>query len=245
MRVFWMCLATFLVLQISVLCTTVYLHRFRTHGALNLHWVPALLMHLWLRVFVGINPREWVAVHRKHHAFPDVEGDPHSPYLLGQWKVLFLNFFLYRKEKKNPETIAAYTKGWQADVLDRLPGVAYAAVLGPLCFWWVFGFWWGVGLWLCQAVAYVLLNSSINSLGHGIGYVNYRREPGLRQHNFATNLRWLAWLTGGEGLHHNHHEYQTSACFAHRAGEHDPGWWLILALARVRLAGAIRLPTPN
>ena len=60
---------------------------------------------IWITV--GIKPREWVAVHRKHHAFTDVEGDPHSPKLLGWVRVQFTNAALYRREARNPETCAA------------------------------------------------------------------------------------------------------------------------------------------
>ena len=103
-----MFLITIGILQVSVFVTTIYLHRAMCHRGLELHPVLANLMHLQLTLFTGIVPRQWVAVHRKHHHFSDEEGDPHSPYLYGMWTVLFGNYFMYRKEAKNPETIRKY-----------------------------------------------------------------------------------------------------------------------------------------
>ena len=106
--VLWCLLAAFVIAQISSFCTTIYLHRSMTHGSLTLHPAIGNLMHLWLIVTTGIVPREWAAVHRKHHKFSDQEGDPHSPYIEGLWKVLFLNVVMYRRETRNPETIATF-----------------------------------------------------------------------------------------------------------------------------------------
>src|SRR5512147_1395287 len=86
------------ILQASAFCTSIYLHRYRTHRALELHPVVAFLMHLHLSLFTGIVPRQWAAVHRKHHHFSDKEGDPHSPVVRGMWTVLFGNYFLYQRE---------------------------------------------------------------------------------------------------------------------------------------------------
>ncbi|MGH7489775.1 MAG: hypothetical protein ACREMY_29850, partial [bacterium] len=84
---------TLVIMQISVLFTTIYLHRGLTHRGLELKAVARATMHLELTLFTGIVPREWVAVHRKHHHFSDRDGDPHSPYVLGLWHVLFGNYF--------------------------------------------------------------------------------------------------------------------------------------------------------
>src|SRR5215472_13440172 len=85
MSLLWMAIITLVVLQASVFFTTIYLHRCKTHRGLELHPAVALLMHLELTLFTGIVPRQWAAVHRKHHHFSDKEGDPHSPYLYGLW----------------------------------------------------------------------------------------------------------------------------------------------------------------
>jgi stearoyl-CoA desaturase (Delta-9 desaturase) len=234
MSLWVMAIVTLAILQMSVFFTTVYLHRARTHRGLDLHWAVGLFMHLELTVFTGVVPRQWAAVHRKHHHYSDVEGDPHSPYLLGMWTVLFGNYFFYRREAARPETIAKYTPDWKNDLLDRLPGLQHGAFLGLAVFMLLFGVWWGLAAWVAHLLLYVLLNSAINSVCHMVGYRNFA--------NKATNLQWLAWLTAGEGLHNNHHAFPTSAQLALRGREIDPAWLLIRMLEWTRLATVRRVP---
>ena len=229
-----MCVVTIAILQVSVFATTIYLHRGLTHRGLVLRPWVGNLMHLHLYLFTGIIPREWVAVHRKHHHFSDAEGDPHSPLLFGMWTVLFGNFFMYRKAKNDPAVIQKYTPDWKPDWVDRLPFKNWSAFGGLVVFGLMFGPWWGVAAWLVHIVAYIVLNAMINSLGHTVGYRNYGNQ--------ATNLQWVAWLTGGEGLHNNHHEYPSSAKFALRRWEIDPAWPLIRLLELCRLATVNPLP---
>jgi stearoyl-CoA desaturase (Delta-9 desaturase) len=226
-----MFLITFAILQTSVFITTIYLHRALCHRGLELNPVVANLMHLELSLFTGIQPRQWVAVHRKHHHFSDKEGDPHSPYLLGMWYVLFRNYFLYKHEIRNAATIRKYTPDYIPDWVDRIPGIRYAILGGFAIFMLMFGWAWGLAAGVFHVVAYILLNASINSLAHMIGYRNWD--------NLATNIQSLALLTGGEGLHNNHHEYPSSAKFSMKQMEIDPAWYAIrvleaLGLARVR-----------
>lgn len=234
MALFWMAVITLVILQISVLCTTIYLHRVLAHRGLELHPAAAVAMHLHLAVFTGIVPREWVAVHRKHHRYSDEEGDPHSPYLLGLWNVLFGNVIYYRREARDPETVRRFTPDIQNTLVDRIPGNSWLHLVGLAIFLAMFGWGWGLAAWAFQAVAYILLNSSINSLCHMVGYRNFD--------NKATNIRAIAMITGGEGLHNNHHEYPTSALFALRPGEFDPAWPVIRALESLGLARVKRLP---
>jgi stearoyl-CoA desaturase (delta-9 desaturase) len=229
-----MAIATLVILQISVFCTTIYLHRAKTHRGLELHPAVGLLMHLHLTVFTGVIPRQWVAVHRKHHHFSDEAGDPHSPVQLGIWKVLFGNYFLYKAEANNPATIRKYTPDWKPDFLDRVPGLHYGVFLGLGVFCLMFGWVCGVVAWITHIVLYVLLNSMINSLGHTIGKRNFDQQ--------ATNLQWVAYMTAGEGLHNNHHQYPTSARFALRRREIDPAWPIIRLLESFGLAKVNRLP---
>lgn len=234
MSLVWMALITLGILQMSVFFTTIYLHRSLTHRGLELHPWLKVFMHLHLALFTGIQPRQWVAVHRKHHHFSDGEGDPHSPLVHGLWTVFFGNPFLYRREANNPATIAKYTKDYREDFIDRIPGIEWSALGGLAIFVLLFGSAWGAGMFLLQAVVYILLNSSINSICHMIGYRNYDNQ--------ATNLRLLALLTAGEGLHNNHHEYPSSAKFALRRGEIDLAWPMIRLLERLGLAKVNRLP---
>jgi stearoyl-CoA desaturase (Delta-9 desaturase) len=223
-----MFLITFAILQTSVFITTIYLHRALTHRGLEIHPFAANLMHLELSLFTGIVPREWVAVHRKHHHFSDKEGDPHSPYIYGLWRVFWGNFFYYRAESKSEATVRKYTPDYRPDLIDRIPGIRIAPLVGLAIFVWMFGWAWGLAAWGFHAVAYILLNSSINSICHMIGYRNFD--------NLATNLQSIALLTGGEGLHNNHHEYPSSAKFALRGREFDPAWPVIRMLETLGLA---------
>ncbi|HYM13101.1 MAG TPA: fatty acid desaturase [Bryobacterales bacterium] len=236
----WAIGITFCLAQISNFCTTIYLHRALTHRGLKLHPAVAFLMHLELFLATGIAPQEWAAVHRKHHQFSDQEGDPHSPYLEGLWKVLFFNFLLYRKEIRNPETIRKYTPNWQKDWIDRLPPLAgkLGPILGATILALSFGallhvtFWTGallgVASWYLHAGVYIFLNSMVNSVCHKIGYRNFD--------NKATNLQWVAWITAGEGLHNNHHEFPTSARMKAFRWEFDPAWPVIRLLEKLGLA---------
>ncbi|MGO9893389.1 MAG: fatty acid desaturase, partial [Bryobacteraceae bacterium] len=178
--------------------------------------------------------RQWAAVHRKHHHFSDEQGDPHSPYIYGMWTVLFGNYFMYRKEARDPQTIRKYTPDWKPDVLDRIPGLEYGALGGLAIFMLMFGVWWGLAAWWVHVIGYILLNSSINSICHMVGYRNFD--------NKATNLQSIALVTAGEGLHNNHHQYPTSALFAVRRGEIDLAWGLIRALETFGLAKVKPLP---
>jgi stearoyl-CoA desaturase (Delta-9 desaturase) len=223
-----------LVTQLANLATTVYLHRAMAHRALKLAPPLALVFRVIVWMTVGIKPREWVAVHRKHHAYTDVEGDPHSPLLLGWVRVQLTNAALYRREARNPATIARYAKDmppdwWDRNLFDRawlglgLGIVVLMLVLGPV---------WGLVAALVHVVAYLSTNAAINALGHQFG-----RRP---YENTATNLLWLALITAGEGHHNNHHAAPTSARLGHKWWEIDIGWWAIsvfraLGLARVRL----------
>ena len=146
------------------LATTIYLHRALSHKGLRLHSFAINAMHLHLSLFTGIVPREWVAVHRKHHHYSDQEGDPHSPYLFGLWKVFFGNALYYRREANNKKTLHKYTRDYTPDLIDRIPLIQYGAVAGLALFTLAFGWLWGPVLFIAQGLAYIFLNSSINSI---------------------------------------------------------------------------------
>jgi len=219
------------LIQVAVFSTTIFLHRTATHRALTLHPAVAWLFRLSLWLTTGIATKEWVAVHRKHHAFTDQEGDPHSPMLMGFWSVQLGNVFHYVKEAKNKDVVERYARDIHEDIWDRLffnHGVAGLFVgIAALCA--VLGLGWGLLAAGVHAVMYVfVLSSSINGLCHHVGYKNFD--------NTATNLRLLALVTGGEGLHNNHHGYPRSPKFSFRTSEIDPAWPLIKLLIALRLA---------
>ena len=210
--------------------TTVYLHRALAHRALSLHPVMAHVFRCAVWIATGIRPRQWVAVHRKHHAFTDIAGDPHSPVLHGWLKVQMLNVQMYRREARNPETVARYARDLPQTRLDRIyydhALLGLAVGVGLLCL----AAGWRVGL----LAAFLHLNvylgglAAVNAIGHHFG-----RRPYA---NSAGNLQWLALITAGEGLHNNHHAAPTAAKLAHRRFEIDPGWYVIKVLSWLRLA---------
>lgn len=229
-------IAAIIVIQTAVLATTIYLHRTATHRAVVLNPVVAWVFRLLIWLTTGIVPREWVAVHRKHHAFTDEEGDPHSPQLEGFWKVQLGNVFLYLKElREHPGIVQKYARDlspgwWDWCLFDHgIVGLAFGTLI--LCS--MIGWWQGLAAAAIHAVVYVfVLSSSINGLCHHRGYKNFQ--------NTATNIRALALVTGGEGLHNNHHGFQRSPKFSFCRGEIDPAWPLIQLLTALKLARPYR-----
>jgi stearoyl-CoA desaturase (delta-9 desaturase) len=223
------------LVQISSFCTSVYLHRTLAHRGLQIHPVVAFLMRLHLWLATGIVPRKWVAVHRKHHQFPDEEGDPHSPHIEGLWKILFGNALYYQREASKPETVKKYAHDIPNDIFDRL--LFNHGLLGPVMAILILGFLLGPVrgpvTYFSQAGTYIFLSAVINSVCHVIGYKNFQ--------NTATNLQWVAFVTAGEGLHNNHHQYPGSAKFSIRSREFDPGWLLIRILKALGLAKPVKV----
>jgi stearoyl-CoA desaturase (delta-9 desaturase) len=210
--------------------TTIYLHRALAHRALTLRKPAVEVFRFITWVTTGIRPRQWVAVHRKHHAFTDVEGDPHSPVLNGWVKVQVMNVAMYRREAQNPETLARYAKDLPPTRMDRLfyDHALLGLALGVGLLTALFG--WKVGLLAAFVHVNVYLGGSaaVNAIAHHFG-----RKP---YDNTAGNLQWLAFITAGEGLHNNHHAAPTSAKLAHRWFEIDWGWYVIKVLTWTRLA---------
>jgi len=228
-------LAAFVVTQIAVFPTTIYLHRGLTHHALTLDPRVELVCRFFIWITTGIVCRQWVAVHRKHHAHTDDEGDPHSPFISGFWHVQLGNVFLYVNEARKPEVVAQYAKDLKPDRWDRMLfdhgriGLSFGICL--LCL--MLGVGWGLLAALIHTATYVfVLSSSINGICHVRGY---KTHPDAH----AFNVRTIAWMTGGEGLHNNHHGLPTSPRFSSKSGrfgEWDPAWIIIRTLAKHGLA---------
>jgi stearoyl-CoA desaturase (Delta-9 desaturase) len=218
------------VCQVSIFLTTIFLHRTLAHRAITMSPGLRFACRFLTWITTGIEPREWVAVHRRHHAFTDVEGDPHSPLLEGFLTVQIGNVVLYRRVAQDGVTVDKYARDLPADKWDRalfdhgLAGLGAGIGILFLIFW---GNWELVAIAAAtHVVTYLMLNSAVNAVGHRFGS---RPFEGL-----AANTQWLAWLTGGEGLHSNHHAAPTSARLSFRRGEIDPAWWLIRLARRLR-----------
>jgi stearoyl-CoA desaturase (delta-9 desaturase) len=216
--------------EVAVIATSIYLHRALAHRALRLHPAVDLVFRVTLWLTTGQCRREWVAVHRKHHTFTDRLGDPHSPRLLGFWRVQLFNVVYYMREARNAKTLERFAPDLRPDRLDRAffsrGFLGLALGLSLLCA--LIGVVPGLLAGLVHAVLYVFVMAPlINAVGHWGGAKNFE--------NTAYNSRLLAWITGGESLHNNHHAQPCSAKFSVRRWEFDPSWPIIWLLAAVGL----------
>ncbi len=229
-------LTTFLTIQTMFLGVTLYLHRDQSHGGLILHPLLRHLFRFWLWFSSGALTREWVAVHRCHHAHADQSGDPHSPAQFGLSRVLFEGFELYRTAAHDPQVLRTYGRGTPDDWLERRIYSAHpyaGIVLFVLAHLLLFGVAGIIMIAVQLSAQPFFAGGVVNGLGHAIGYRSFEMP------STATNLLPWGLLLGGEELHNNHHAFPRSACFAVQRWEIDVGWlWIrlfrALGLARVR-----------
>ena len=213
--------------QVAIFLTTIFLHRTLSHRAITMSPGLRFVCRFLTWISTGIRPRQWVGVHRRHHAYTDVEGDPHSPIIEGFAHVQVGNVALYRKAAKDGVTVEKYAKDMPPDKWDRIlfDHALLGLGIGVAGLYFVFGMNWEMTVIAAavHTVTYLGLNSAVNAVGHTYGRRPYK--------GLATNSQWLAWLTAGEGLHSNHHAAPTSARLSFARREIDPGWWVV-ALAR-------------
>lgn len=226
-------LFTLVCTHITILSVTLYLHRSQTHRAVEFHPALAHFMRFWLWLTTGMITREWVAVHRMHHQYADVEGDPHSPSLFGIARVLFLGAGLYYQAAQDQERVAVYGRGAPDDWIERTIyqdfnylGVLLMLVIDVLLFDWL-----GFVIWAVQMIWIPFWAAGvINGLAHWVGYRNTDTRDNSR------NLTSIGFFIGGEELHNNHHAAPGSAKFATKDNEFDWGWRIIKILERLGLA---------
>lgn len=227
---------TFATIQLMFLGVTLYLHRDQSHGGLELHPVLRHLFRFWLWFSSGVVTREWVAVHRRHHAYADMDGDPHSPVIFGLRRVVFEGYELYSAAAADPLLLKYYGKGTPDDWLERNLYGRYSwlgIVLFSLTFLILFGIPAIVMVTVHLAAQPFFAGGVVNGLGHAVGYRSFEMP------STATNLVPWGLLLGGEELHNNHHAFPRSARFAVQPWEFDIGWlWVCVfrafALAKVR-----------
>ncbi|MYH11138.1 MAG: hypothetical protein F4143_13780 [Gemmatimonadales bacterium] len=241
----WIALVWILVAgHLTNMVNTLYLHRSATHGGVVFHPVVEHAMRFWCWLTTGIVTKEWVAIHRKHHAYADREGDPHSPTLEGLANIAFGGLFFYRKASKDHTLLEKYGKGTQDDWFERNVytkrrglGLRFMLVLDLF----LFGAIPGLIVWTCMVFWMPLTGNIINGLGHALGY----RTFGTRDdsHNLYP---WGIWILGEE-LHNNHHADPRSAKFKAHWWEFDIGWFYIRILSLLRLANVLyaRTATPR
>ena len=224
--------------QVTIAAVTIYLHRYQTHRALTLHSTVSHFFRAWLWLTTGIVTKEWVAIHRKHHAKVETDDDPHSPKCRGILKVLLEGSELYRQEAKNSQTLDKYGFKTPDDAIERglyskysFLGIIIMLVINVLAFGAI-----GLSIWAVQ-MAWIPIFAAgvINGMGHWWGYRNFESADA------STNILPLGLFIGGEELHNNHHAFASSARFSSRWYEIDLGWTYILLLQFFGLAKVKKL----
>ena len=226
-------LCILLTTHLTIMAVTLFLHRCQAHRAIDLHPLVSHLFRFWLWLTTGQVTREWVSVHRKHHARTESEDDPHSPFVYGINKVLWEGVELYKQAAADPSVIRDYGHGTPDDWIERnlysrfsnvgigLLMIIFIGLFGPI----------GISYWALQMVWIPFLAAGvINGGGHYWGYRNFETQDG------STNLTNVGFLIGGEELHNNHHAYPSSAKFSAHWWELDIGWLYIRLLSAIRLA---------
>ena len=218
---------TLVVTHITIAAVTIYLHRHQAHRALDLGPIPSHFFRFWLWLTTGMVTREWVSIHRKHHAKCETDEDPHSPVARGINTVMWQGAELYRAEAKNAETVARFSHGTPDDWVERnvysrftWQGVGLMMVINLALFGGL-----GLTIWAVQ-MAWIPFWAAgvINGIGHYWGYRNFEAADA------STNVSPWGVLIGGEELHNNHHTYPTSAKFSVKPYEFDIGWYYIRAM---------------
>ena len=221
-------------------------HRLLTHRSFQ---TPKAVQYFFALMGVLANqggPIMWVAVHRKHHAFADLDGDPHSPRHgfwwahMGWWMrfdPVFDDPVLGRQNVKDLARDPFYRMldRWQIVPPILLAGLLYE--LGTL--WGGVGWSWLIWGMFVRTVFVLHATWFVNSAAHVWGYRNFKTR------DQSTNLWWVALLSFGEGWHNNHHAFQRSARHGLCWWEVDPTYYLIRLLSLVGLAWDIHLaPKP-
>jgi stearoyl-CoA desaturase (delta-9 desaturase) len=226
-------IVTLVLTHITIASVTIFLHRHQAHRALELHPIVSHFFRFWLWLTTAIKTKEWVAIHRKHHAKCETEEDPHSPQIRGIETVFWEGAELYRQEAKNLETLEKYGHGTPDDWIEQNLYVRYnwygigvmfladVLLFGPI----------GITIWAVQ-MAWIPVTAAgiINGIGHYWGYRNFPVKDA------STNIVPWGILIGGEELHNNHHAYAKSAKLSRKWYEIDIGWMYICGLRMAGLA---------
>jgi len=223
--------------HITIMCVTLYLHRGQAHRGIKFHPVLSHFMRFWLWLTTGMITRQWVAIHRKHHRFSDVKGDPHSPHVFGIWRVLFGGAFLYNDASKDSATIAQYGQGTTVDWVEKniyskhsKIGFTLLLIFNVLMFQG-----WGIIIWLIQMIWIPFWAAGVvNGLGHWWGYKNGETKDRSR------NIIPIDLIVGGELLHNNHHLDPANPKLSRRWFEFDIGWMWLTIFRYLRLAKLTR-----
>ena len=215
---------TLIVTHITIVCVTLFLHRGQAHKGITFNPILEHFMRFWLWLTTGQITKQWVAIHRKHHRYSDVEGDPHSPHVYGIFTVLFKGALLYHNATKDKSMINQYGVGTPDDYIENnlytkhsRVGIIIMFLINVLIFGWMGILIWGIQMiWIPFWAAGV-----INGIGHYWGYRNGDTKDNSR------NIFFLGIIVGGEELHNNHHVDPASVKLSRQWFEFDMGYfWL-------------------
>lgn len=226
-------IATLVMTHITIVCVTLYLHRCQSHRGIDFHPVVSHFMRLWLWLTTGMNTKQWVAIHRKHHQNADQEGDPHSPHIFGLPVVVFTGWYLYNKAAKDADFVLRYGVGTPKDWIERklyTPHPSLGILIMLVIDLFIFGPW-GFAVWLVQ-MSWIPWWAAgwINGVGHYFGYRNGETK------DKSTNISPWGILVGGEELHNNHHLDPANPKLSRRWFEFDIGWMWFKILEFFNLA---------
>ncbi|MCK5091501.1 MAG: fatty acid desaturase, partial [Gammaproteobacteria bacterium] len=205
----WECVGvTLLLTHITIVSVTIFLHRHQAHNALTLHPVVSHFFRFWLWLASATVTKEWVAIHRKHHAKCETKDDPHSPQIVGIRKVLLEGRELYHAESLKQETLDKYGNGTPDDWLERNlysrysnSGIVFMFFIDLLLFGAI-----GITIFAIQMLWIPFWAAGvINGIGHYWGYRDFETPDASR------NIIPWGILIGGEELHNNHHAHASSA----------------------------------
>ena len=237
----WGCVVAMLALtHVTIAAVTIFLHRCQAHRALDLHPAASHFFRLWLWLTTGMVTKEWVAIHRKHHAKCETAEDPHSPQIYGLNRVLWLGVFLYVKEAFNRQTLARYGHGTPDDWIERnlysghsMLGLVLMGAVNIALFGLVPG-----ALILIAQIVWIPFWAAgvINGIGHFWGYRSWDTA------DVSTNIVPWGILIGGEELHNNHHAFASAAKLSNKWYELDIGWLYIRILSALGLAWVKKVP---
>jgi len=232
-------LFTLVTTHITIAAVTVFLHRAQAHRALDLGPIPSHFFRAWLWLTTGMVTKEWVSIHRKHHAKCETEDDPHSPQTRGIKAVLLTGSEMYRAEAKVEETLAKFGHGTPDDWIERnlysrytWQGVGLTLIINLMLFGAI-----GLTVWAVQMLWIPITAAGIiNGIGHWWGYRNFEAPDASR------NVSPWGIIIGGEELHNNHHTYPTSAKLSVKPYEFDIGWAYIRAMEMIGWAKVRKTP---
>jgi stearoyl-CoA desaturase (delta-9 desaturase) len=232
---------TLVMVQLTIACVTLYLHRSQAHKAVTFHPVVAHAMRFWLWMTTGMVTKQWVAIHRKHHRFDDAEGDPHSPHVFGIWNIFLRGVYYYYLSAKDARMTLSYGAGTPNDWMEHkiYSKYNYVGVGIMLAIDILFFGWWGPLVWAAQMLWIPFWAAGVvNGIGHWWGYRNTDTK------DFSRNIvPWDFWV-GGELLHNNHHADPASPKLSLKWYEFDIGWMYIqllrlVGLAKIRVSNSV------